>query len=44
VHPLRAALSFSAQGAGMFDIVYLLGKEQVELRLQRAIDMLRAQG
>ncbi len=42
VHPLRAALSFSTQGAGMFDIVYLLGHEQVELRLRRAIEMLKA--
>ncbi len=40
VHPVRAALTFTNQGAGMFDIVHLLGKDEVRRRLDRAIDFL----
>lgn len=41
VHPLRAALTGNAGGAGLFDIVYLLGKERCEERIDAAVAFLR---
>ncbi len=40
VHPIRAALTGSAVGAGLFDIVYLLGKERVAQRVAAALAFL----
>ncbi len=37
VHPIRAALTGSAMGPSLFDVVYLLGREECERRLDRAI-------
>jgi len=37
VHPIRAALTGSAMGPSLFDIVYLLGREECEQRLDRAV-------
>ena len=34
VHPIRAALTGTNKGPGLFDIVYLLGKERCLERLQ----------
>ena len=36
VHPVRAALTGTNKGPGLFDIVYLLGKERCVQRLRRA--------
>ncbi|MCA8968774.1 MAG: glutamate--tRNA ligase [Planctomycetes bacterium] len=42
VAPLRAALTGAAGGAGLFDIVYLLGRERCVARIDAAIDSLRS--
>lgn len=38
--PLRAALTGAAGGAGVFDIVYLLGRERCQARIEHALDFL----
>lgn len=43
VHPIRAALTGSAGGPSLFDIVYLLGREECERRLDRAVEALGKQ-
>ena len=40
VHPIRAALTGSAGGPSLFDIVYLLGREECARRLDHAIQSL----
>ncbi len=40
VHPVRAALTGTNKGPGLFDIVYLLGKERCVERLRRAAESL----
>jgi glutamyl-tRNA synthetase len=37
VHPIRAALTGTTKGAGLFEIVYLLGKERAVARLRAAL-------
>jgi glutamyl/glutaminyl-tRNA synthetase len=37
VHPIRAALTGTTEGASLFDVVYLLGREQVAARVQAAV-------
>jgi glutamyl-tRNA synthetase len=36
VHPIRAALTGTDKGPGLFDVVYLLGKERCVARLRKA--------
>ena len=43
VHPIRAALTGTTMGPSLFDIVYLLGKERVEKRVQAALAALAEQ-
>ena len=40
VHPLRAAISGNAAGAGLFDLVYLIGRERLDARLAAAVELL----
>ncbi|MEQ8767541.1 MAG: glutamate--tRNA ligase [Planctomycetota bacterium] len=40
VHPVRAALSGRTQGPGLFDIVYLLGKDECLARIDRALKLI----
>lgn len=42
VHPIRAALTGTSAGAGLFDIVYLLGESRVGARLAAAMAWLAA--
>ncbi|MCS7058389.1 MAG: glutamate--tRNA ligase [Meiothermus sp.] len=42
MQPLRAALTGSLETPGMFDLLFLLGKERVLRRLERAIERTRA--
>jgi glutamyl-tRNA synthetase len=37
IHPLRLAVSGQSTGAGMFDLLYILGKEEVLKRINSAI-------
>lgn len=37
IHPLRLAVSGQSTGPGMFDLLYILGKEEVMKRIERAI-------
>ncbi len=41
VHPLRAALTGTSAGAGLFDIVFLLGPEETRKRVEAAVHALR---
>ena len=36
VHPIRAVVSGTTKGAGLFDLVFLVGKERCVERLRRA--------
>lgn len=40
IHPLRIALSGVSGGPGVFDIAYILGKEECSRRIQKAIEKL----
>ena len=40
VHPIRAALTGTNAGPGLFDIVYLLGAKTCKLRIEAAISFL----
>jgi len=40
IHPLRLALSGQSTGPGMFDLIYILGKEETIKRIDRAISIL----
>ncbi len=44
VHPVRAALSGRIQGPGLFDIVYLLGKDEALARIDRALSLYPVSG
>ena len=37
IHPLRLAVSGQSTGPGMFELLYILGKEEVIKRIERAI-------
>ncbi|MBA4406025.1 glutamate--tRNA ligase [bacterium] len=41
IHPLRLAVSGMSTGPGVFDIVVILGKEEVLARIQTAIDRIK---
>jgi glutamyl-tRNA synthetase len=38
IHPARLAVSGVPHGPGLFDLLEVLGKDQVLIRMQRAID------
>ncbi|MEG8945496.1 glutamate--tRNA ligase [Rosettibacter firmus] len=40
IHPLRLALSGTSAGPGIFDLLYILGKEEVIIRIKNAIQSL----
>lgn len=41
IHPLRLAVSGQSTGPGIFDILYILGKDEVIRRISAAVDRLR---
>ncbi len=41
IHPLRLAVSGLSTGPGMFDILFILGKDEVIRRINKAIDTLK---
>lgn len=41
IHPLRLALSGTSAGPGIFDLIYILGKEEVIERIKLAIDRIK---
>ncbi len=41
IHPLRLAVSGQSTGPGMFDLLYILGKDEVIKRIDTAIDQLK---
>ncbi len=42
IHPLRLAVSGMSTGPGMFDILFILGKEEVIKRINNAVETIRA--
>lgn len=42
IHPLRLAVSGQSTGPGMFDLLYILGKEEVIKRIEKAIESINA--
>jgi glutamyl-tRNA synthetase len=42
IHPLRAAVTGSLIGPGIFEVIALLGKDRVCRRLSKAIDLIKA--
>ncbi len=40
IHPLRLAVSGQSTGPGMFDILFILGKDEVIKRIKRAIELI----
>lgn len=42
IHPLRLAVSGQSTGPGMFDLLYILGKDEVVKRILTAIEKLKA--
>lgn len=40
IHPLRLAVSGQSTGPGLYDILFILGKDEVITRIQRAIEKL----
>jgi len=42
IHAIRVAVSGVMQGPGLFELIELLGREEVVMRLQTAVDYLRA--
>ena len=41
IHPLRLAVSGQSTGPGMFDLLYILGKDAVINRINNAIEKLK---
>jgi glutamyl-tRNA synthetase len=41
IHPLRLAVSGQSTGPGMFDLLYILGKDEVQKRIVYAIEKLK---
>ncbi len=38
IHPLRLSLSGMSAGPGIFDLLYILGKEEIKIRVEAAIE------
>lgn len=43
IHPLRLAVSGQSTGPGMYDILYILGRDEVINRIYKAIELVRIQ-
>ncbi len=43
IHPLRLALSGTSAGPGIYDIIFILGKEEVKQRILLAIEKIKPQ-
>lgn len=41
IHPLRLAVSGQSTGPGMFDLLFILGKDEIINRIQKAIDTIK---
>lgn len=41
IHPLRLALTGTSAGPGIFDIIYILGKDEVKERVLKAIEIIK---
>lgn len=41
IHPLRLALTGTSAGPGIFDIIYILGKDEVKERVTKAIEKIK---
>ena len=41
IHPLRLAVSGQSTGPGMFDLLFILGKDEVIKRIQKAIEKIK---
>ncbi len=41
IHPLRLAMSGTSTGPGMYDLLYILGKQEVLTRITKAIETLK---
>ena len=41
IHPLRLAVSGQSTGPGVFDLLYILGKDEVVKRIKSAIEIIR---
>lgn len=41
IHPLRLAVSGQSTGPGMFDLLFILGKDEVIKRIQKAIESIK---
>lgn len=41
IHPLRLAVSGQSTGPGMFDLLFILGKDEVLKRIQKAIESIK---
>jgi glutamyl-tRNA synthetase len=41
IHPLRLAVSGQSTGPGMFDLLFILGKDEIISRIQKAIDAIK---
>lgn len=41
IHPLRLALSGTSAGPGIYDLIYILGKDEVKERVQLAIEKIK---
>ena len=44
IHPLRLALSGMSTGPGIFDIAFILGKDEVLKRIDTAINLIKPSG
>ena len=42
IHPLRLAVSGQSTGPGIFDLLYILGKDEVEKRIDLALDKIKS--
>ena len=42
IHPLRLAVSGQSTGPGMFDLLYILGKDEVVKRIEVAVDKIKS--
>jgi glutamyl-tRNA synthetase len=42
IHPLRLAVSGTGKGPGMYDLLFILGKEETIKRIDRAIENIKS--
>ena len=41
IHPLRLAVSGQSTGPGMFDLLFILGKDELIKRIEKAIERIK---